>query len=113
MKKRRNFWALTAAVVLALGACSDEEATTTPPVPPGGTDLPPVAVEGGLTEVAVGAEGAWRAVSDAHWCVPAAPEGSGSPSRCWWNSSFNDSCRDNFSVVPARICVKCSVLIKS
>ena len=77
MKKKRNLWAATAAVVLALGACSDEETTTTPPVPPGGTDLPPVAVEGGLTEVAVGAEGTWRAVSDAHWCVPAAPEGSG------------------------------------
>lgn len=77
MKKRRNLWALTACVVLALGACSDEETTTTPPAPPGGTALPPVAVEGGLAEVAVDVAGTWTAVSDAHWCVPAAPEGSG------------------------------------
>ena len=77
MKKRRNLWALTACVVLALGACSDEETTTTPPAPPGGTALPPVAVEGGLTEISVGTTGAWTAVSDAHWCVPAAPEGNG------------------------------------
>lgn len=68
---------MTACVVLALGACSDEETTTTPPAPPGGTALPPVAVEGGLAEVAVDVAGTWTAVSDAHWCVPAAPEGSG------------------------------------
>lgn len=77
MKRKRNLWTAAAVVVLALGACSDEETTTTPPVPPGGTELPPVAVEGGLTEISVGTTGAWTAVSDAHWCVPAAPEGNG------------------------------------